>query len=75
MPCYDARDNVRVVYEKGVDPYYKAEAERLSARCKEMTILLCAAGRARYRKEEIPVEVLNWWDEHCTLDREHGEPW
>lgn len=75
MPCYDGRNNVREVIVNGVDPHYKAEAERLSARCQEMTMLLCAAGRARYRKTEIPVEVLAWWDEHCKLDREHGEPW
>ena len=77
MPCYDSRDNVRteIVYKDGVDPRYKIEAERLSARCKEMTALFCAAGRARYTKTEIPKEVLEWWDEHCELDRSHGEPW
>ena len=75
MPCYDSRDNVRTVYQNGVDPHYKAEAERLSARCKELTILLCDAGKARYRKTDIPTSVLNWWDEHCKLDAEHGEPW
>lgn len=75
MPCYDERDRVQTVFKDGHDPYFKAEAERLSARCKELTTLFCAAGRARHRKEEIPVEVLNWWDEHCKLDLEHGEPW
>lgn len=75
MPCYDDRNDVRVVYASGVDPKYREEAERLAGRCKQLTQLLCAAGRARYRKEEIPPDVLTWWDEHCKLDRLHGEPW
>lgn len=75
MPCRDPRDDVRVVYEKGVDPHFKYEAERLSKRCAELTNLLCSAGRARYNKTDIPVAVLKWWDEHCKIDRARGEPW
>lgn len=75
MPCHDSRDNRGVVYAQGGDPYFKAEAERLSARCKELTNLLCAVGRARHGKTDIPPEVLNWWNDHCKLDAEHGEPW
>ncbi len=74
MPCYDPRNDVRVEYQNGVDPHYKKEAERLSARCKELTQLLCAVGRARYKKKSISPEVLNWWKDHCKLDHEHGEP-
>lgn len=25
-------------------------------------------------RTDIPVEVLNWWQDHCKLDRKHGEP-
>ena len=75
MPCFDTRDRIKVVYAKGVDPSYRDEAERLSKRCKELTALLCKAGRARYHKTDIPVEVLNWWQEHCKIDAAHGEPW
>lgn len=75
MPCSDGRDDVRIEYVRGVDPHYKAEADRLSKRCKTLTDLLCKAGRARYRKTEIPKEVLQWWDEHCKIDRARGEPW
>lgn len=82
MPCYDGRDSVRVIYKDGLDPRYREESEqlrretkRLSDRCRKLTDLLCKAGRARYRKTTIPVEVLKWWDEHCKIDRAHGEPW
>ncbi len=82
MPCYDERDRVRTVYEKGFGPSskeeikrLKAETKRLSARCEKLTELLCSAGRARYRKTNIPASVLKWWEDHCKLDRKHGEPW
>lgn len=82
MPCYDERDSVRTIFKDGYDPSSKYEIEqlekenkRLSDRCSNLTELLCATGRARYRKTEIPVEVLAWWDDHCKIDREHGEPW
>lgn len=75
MPCHDDRDNCRTVYEKGHDPYYEEEARRLSSRCKELTELLCSAGKARYNKTNIPKAVLVWWDSHCKLDKSHGEPW
>jgi hypothetical protein len=75
MPCYDPRDDTRVVYEKGHDPQYREEAKRLSQRCQELTNLLCMAGRARHNKTEIPPEVLNWWEDHCKRDRKKGEPW
>ncbi len=75
MPCSDSRDNVTIRYEKGVDPAYQHEAQRLSKRCQELTQLLCKAGRAKYGRTDIPPEVLNWWQEHCKLDRAHGEPW
>ena len=77
MPCYDGEDRVRtkIVYEDGVDPHHKREADRLSLRCKALTTLLCAVGRARYNKTDIPAAVLEWWDEHCEIDRQHGEPW
>lgn len=77
MPCYDPQNQpiieTRIV--NGVDPSYKTEAERLSKRCAELTDLLCKAGRARMNKTDIPVEVLNWWDRHCEMDRQRGEPW
>ena len=79
MPCYDGRDDcrieTRIVYREGIDPSWKVEAERLSERCKLLTDLLCKAGRARVNKTDIPPEVLSWWDEHCEIDRQHGEPW
>jgi hypothetical protein len=75
MPCSDGRDNIRVEYEKGHDPHYREEARRLSARCAELTDLLCKAGRARYTKSNIPQSVLKWWEEHCEIDRKRGEPW
>jgi hypothetical protein len=77
MPCRDARDDEysRVVYEKGHDPYYKAEADYLKKRCDDLTNLLCLAGRARYNKTNIPKEVIAWWDNHCKLDKSRGEPW
>lgn len=75
MPCRDPRDDVRVVYEKGVDPFYEEEAKRLALRCNMLTNLLCQAGRARHNKTDIPVEVLKWWDNHCKMDRLRGEPW
>lgn len=77
MPCHDGRDDVRIEtrYVNGVDPSYRAEAERLASRCNELTNLLCQAGRARANQTDIPVEVLAWWEEHCEIDRQHGEPW
>lgn len=75
MPCRDINDECRVVYENGHDPHYKMEAERLSKRSKELTDLLCKAGRARYNKTNIPAEVLAWWSRHCEIDRKRGEPW
>lgn len=75
MPCNDDRDSVRTVYKDGFDPYFQEEAKRLSARCHELTTLLCSAGRARYNKTEIPIAVLKWWDEHCQIDKNRGEPW
>ena len=75
MPCYDPRDNTRVVYEKGHDPHFAEEAKRLSIRCKELTNLLCQAGRARHNNTNIPYEVIAWWDNHCKLDKSRGEPW
>lgn len=55
--------------------HYENESQRLSTRCANLTVLLCAAGRARYNKTDIPVAVLQWWEEHCEIDRLHGEPW
>jgi hypothetical protein len=77
MPCFDPQDQPRVVERvvNGVSVQWKVEAERLSARCDALTKLLCKAGRARKNKTDIPVDVLNWWDEHCEIDRKHGEPW
>lgn len=75
MPCYDDRDKCRVVYEKGHDPKFREEAERLSHRCQELTNLLCQVGRARYKKTNVPAAVLEWWDTHCKLDKRRGEPW
>ena len=68
MPCNDGRDLVH-------DTHFMREAERLAARCSRLTKLLCAAGRARYNKTNIPKEVLDWWDEHADIDKSHGEPW
>jgi sirohydrochlorin ferrochelatase len=75
MPCSDGQDDVRYVYKDGHDPHYKQEAQRLSERCKELTILLCKAGRARHTKTNIPPEVIDWWNHHCKLDKSKGEPW
>lgn len=75
MPCFDPRDHERVVYQKGVDPEYQREAERLQKKVDVLTDLLCKAGRARVNKTAIPVAVLKWWDDHCEWDRKRGEPW
>lgn len=75
MPCIDERDSLRIIYEKGHDPHYQQEAGRLSKRCQELTDLLCQVGRARYNKANIPGKVLQWWDDHCKLDKAKGEPW
>ena len=84
MPCHDPRDSSTYHSDK-IDRFCKdvcdtrgrleSDNARLSERCKEMTDLLCKAGRARHSKTDIPVEVLKWWDEHMELDRTHGEPW
>jgi hypothetical protein len=74
MPCSDGRD-VRVIYTKGADPYYQEECKRLKKRNDELADLLCQAGRARYRKTNIPEAVLKWWDSHCQWDKSRGEPW
>lgn len=59
----------------GVDPLYKEEAQRLSERCKELTRLLCLAGRSAYKNEIVHNDVIKWWDEHKKIDDEHGETW
>jgi hypothetical protein len=76
MPCSDSRDNEpRIVYRNGPDPEYERENARLLAKVDVLTDLLCKTGRARRNKTDIPPEVLNWWDEHCKLDKSRGEPW
>lgn len=82
MPCRDMDDDIRYVYKEGHDPLYKKRFEGAQVllnerkkRLDELTDLLCKAGRARYNKTKIPKEVLQWWDEHCKIDRARGEPW
>lgn len=64
MPCRNPEDDVRVLYENGVDPQYKLEAERLSARCQELTQLLCEAGRAR-KGQKCPLMMRGQIDVGC----------
>ena len=45
MPRSDIRDDVRVVYQNGVSPHYRDEAEHLSKRCNKLTNPLCEAGK------------------------------
>lgn len=75
MPCYDSRDDIRTVYEKGHDPAAQRRADELKRRLDEVTDLLCKAGRARYNGTKIPAAVLKWWDDHCKIDKSRGEPW
>lgn len=48
---------------------------KLTARNNILARLLCAAGRARKNKTDIPPDVLEWWEEHCKADEARGEPW
>lgn len=78
MPCYDPRDDIRerrVVVDVDENKELIAENNALRARLDNLTDLLCKTGRARYNKTNIPKEVLDWWDEHCEIDRQRGEPW
>lgn len=82
MPCRDYDDEVRVVYRDGTDPSDRERANRLEKdlakaqnKLDMLTDLLCKAGRARYRKTDIPPEVLSWWIKHCEIDARRGEPW
>lgn len=76
MPCFDGRSgDGRVVYEKGFDPDSKRIIQNQKKRLDSLTDLLCKAGRARSNKTDIPLEVLQWWDDHCKLDKKRGEPW
>lgn len=47
----------------------------LSERCDELAALLCSAGRAYWSKQEMPQDVLIWWEHHCELDKSRGELW
>ena len=71
MPCYDDRNSIQII--NGVDPEYKAEAERLSVRCQEMTRLLCSVGESILHDEPVSAEVLAWLDEHAQVDSEREE--
>jgi hypothetical protein len=75
MPCSSGMDVPQIVYQPGVDPRYRDEVLQLKAELDNVTALLCAAGRARKHKTDIPPEVLNWWDRHCHVDAVRGEPW
>lgn len=68
MPCYDPRDN-----NNGSELYSRIDT--LQARCDYLTDLLCKAGRAAYAKKQPPLDVEQWWAEHCSWDAARGEPW
>lgn len=63
MPCYDIRDH----------PAHYASA--LEKDVKELTELLCKAGRAYWAKEAVPYEVMRWWEWHSKIDASKGKPW
>ncbi len=79
MPCSDGYDRE---WRKPCDnssgilvEFYMKKAAALENRCDELASLLCSVGRARHNQKDIPPEVLTWWDRHCELDRQRGEPW
>jgi len=86
MPCQDYPSSyhteTKIVYKNGSDPRTEFELTKqirrnreLNDRNNELAQMLCAVGRARMSKTPIPVSVLKWWDDHCRMDRLHGEPW
>lgn len=62
MPCYDPPDP---------RPGEISDRDIIN----QLTALLCSAGRAYWSKKEMPQEVLIWWEHHCALDKNRGEPW
>ena len=73
MPCTDGG----IPYQEPTSKQRKKiQRIQLEEKVDYLTDLLCQAGRARYNnRERIPVEVLEWWQDHCEIDAERGEPW
>ena len=70
MPCYDPRDHISQDVRNESN-----RADELSTRCNELTNLLCMAGRAQFRGEPIPQEVMKYWIEHMRMDEANGRSW
>ncbi len=75
MPCYDPQDKDCAAIAQEREKNAVKEIKRLQNRCDLLANLLCSVGKASFRGEEIPPEVVKWWKWHMKKDADRGEPW